>query len=341
MSGNGGRPPALNFITYEPGSKPTNRDPTLRSRVRSHVTRLQHRKEREKKKLAGSPGTFQLLTTEHEDSSAAAESEPSTPIRNSPMTAGPSRSSSITAFRSAGTQTAHVPVSAAQLVRSSKVAGNVSRQHALGDPNDRMARILANLNLDFPTVFDHYKWIVRVQSPSFDRIFMPSAPAGTGYQTLTSRIIDDPALVGTAVLVAAGHILSIRNTTMSINVARCIFELKHFVLNIVNEALRDPSRATSDALICAVLILASHEGLQGSTASFHVHMRGLVGMINLRGGLSQINSNQKFLERYVIWQDTNVCAVMRCEPYWSRTVRHTEGLQEVKPDPAMWLLKEV
>jgi hypothetical protein len=92
---------------------------------------------------------------------------------------------------------------------------------------------------------------------------MPTHPRGTGYETLTSRIIRDPALVGTAVLVATGHILSIRNTAMSRNVARCIFELKSFVLSVVNEALRDPQRACSDPLICAVLILASHEGLQG------------------------------------------------------------------------------
>lgn len=92
---------------------------------------------------------------------------------------------------------------------------------------------------------------------------MPTAPAGTGYGILTSAVAQDPAMVATAVLVAAGHILSIRDNGMSGNVARWIFELKSFVLNVVNEALRDPERATSDVLVCAVLILAGHEGLQG------------------------------------------------------------------------------
>lgn len=177
MSGNDGKTPVLNFITYEPGSKPTNKDPTLRSRVRSHVTRLQHRKEREKRKLAGSAGTLPLQLQHPDEPSAELEDASSTvgavdsetSSLNSPATAGPSRNSSIgthqsaghasrnssiSALRSAGTQTAQLPrPSAAQLVRSGKLAGNVSRQTITSDSNDQMARVLANLNLDFATVF--------------------------------------------------------------------------------------------------------------------------------------------------------------------------------------------
>jgi hypothetical protein len=95
---------------------------------------------------------------------------------------------------------------------------------------------------------------------------MPGLKQGGGYETLVSRVVRDPALMGSAVLVATGHILAIRNKPMSRNVAQCIFELKSLVMNTVNEALRDPERATSDPLICAVLILASHEGLQGKSS---------------------------------------------------------------------------
>lgn len=110
---------------------------------------------------------------------------------------------------------------------------------------------------------EHYRWIVFVQSVDFESIFMPELKRGAGYETLASRIARDPALVSAAALVSTGHILAIRNTTMSQHIARCIIELEAFVLNVVNEALRDPTRSTSDSLICAILILASHEGLQG------------------------------------------------------------------------------
>jgi hypothetical protein len=43
-------------------------------------------------------------------------------------------------------------VSPESLVQAGRLASNVSRQNALQDPNDQMARILARLQLDFPTV---------------------------------------------------------------------------------------------------------------------------------------------------------------------------------------------
>lgn len=92
---------------------------------------------------------------------------------------------------------------------------------------------------------------------------MPNDPRGSGYEIFTSALVHDPALVRMAILIATEHIMSIRNKEMSPNVARCILGLKTFVLKAVNEALNVPERATSNALICAVLILASHEGLQG------------------------------------------------------------------------------
>ncbi|KAI5362993.1 putative fungal transcription factor [Septoria linicola] len=221
--------------------------------------------------------------------------------------------------------------SSAHLIRSSKLASNMARQRAAGDPNDDMASILGRLNLDFSTVM----------SPDFERIFMPEHKRGYGYETLISRIARDPALVSAAVLIATGHILSVRNSGMSGNIARCIFESKNFVLNTVNEALRDPTRAITDPLVCAILILASHEGLQGKHENYHIHMTGLVQMINMRGGLSVLNETQKSLEAFIIWQDTNVAAVAGCEPYYKQTVNRTEGLPVVKANPLMWLLKDV
>lgn len=82
-------------------------------------------------------------------------------------------------------------------------------------------------------------------------------------------------------------------------------------------------------------------GVPGSTENFHVHMRGLVQMINLRGGLSRLNETQKLFEEYIVWQETNVSAIMQCEPYWKQTKEHSKGLPVVDANPAMWLLKEV
>jgi hypothetical protein len=77
----------------------------------------------------------------------------------------------------------------------------------------------------------------------------------------------------------------------------------------------------------------------GYRENFHVHMRGLVQMINLRGGLSRLNDAQRYLERFVRWQDTHVSAIMGCEPYWKQANNPTEGLPTVQPNPRLWLLQ--
>jgi hypothetical protein len=56
-------------------------------------------------------------------------------------------------------------------------------------------------------------------------------------------------------------------------------------MRAINSALEDPTRATSDHIIIAVLLLATCEALHGLRESYPVHMRGLMEMINHRGGL--------------------------------------------------------
>lgn len=166
MSGSKGKVQALDFIIYN--GAPTNSDPAIRSRVRSHVTRLQHRKDREKKKH-GSAGSLQRLDGSaaelNEKAVCASSAEPSLSVLNSAAgSTGPSRSSTV-AQCSTGTWTTRRPlnfqrfprwhavsVSTGHLVRSAMIASDVSRQLALQDPGDQMAHILADLDLNFSIV---------------------------------------------------------------------------------------------------------------------------------------------------------------------------------------------
>lgn len=94
----------------------------------------------------------------------------------------------------------------------------------------------------------------------------------------------------------------------------------------------------SDAILVAILILAGYEGLRGSRESYHVHMRGLVQMINMRGGLSKLNDSSPHLRELVMWHDVNVSTVLRCPPYRSEMV-DADCDQVVSANPRMWLLK--
>lgn len=184
---------------------------------------------------------------------------------------------------------------------------------------------------------EHYQWIVGIQSVDWQAHFMPDMPPGSGYEILVPRISKDPALLATAILIAAGHLLAIRRAPMSQDTMRCIYELRDFVIHSINEAIQDPERAVSNPLLVAILIVASHEGLQGSAKNYHIHMQGLLRMINLRGGLSKLNESQPYFREYIVWQDTNVAAIMGCKPY-HLLADGSAGAPTVKPDSRMWLL---
>lgn len=178
-----------------------------------------------------------------------------------------------------------------------------------------------------------------MQATDFEKHFMPDLGPNSGAHTMLPKIFKDPALLSTAALIATGHMLSIRNVAMTSNVARCIFELRRCVFNQINAALRDPKRAMSDPLIVTVLIIASHEGLQGSAENYHIHMQGLVRMINLRGGLTNLNNDQQYMKELVIWQDTNVATILGCKPYHKLTDNSSDA-PTVEPNPRLWLLKD-
>jgi hypothetical protein len=177
MSNDKGKNRELDFITYD--GKPTNKDPNLRNRVRSHVTRLQHRKAREKKKFLGVEPLHPEGAPDHNPERAEIEevgiaavgaraaSSASTALAGNESSASSSGNFSVHAEGAQVTQTQivlrlqprRIPnegglshVSPESLVQAGRLASNVSRQNALQDPNDQMARILARLQLDFPTV---------------------------------------------------------------------------------------------------------------------------------------------------------------------------------------------
>lgn len=164
---------------------------------------------------------------------------------------------------------------------------------------------------------------------------MPNAPPGSGYQFFFPGVAKDPAFLATAVLVATGHLLTVRGAPVSQNTISSIYELRNFVIRTINTAIQDPTRALSISLLAAVLIIASNEALQGSAENYHIHMKGLVKMINLRGGLSRLNDEQQFMREFIIWQDTNVATVMGCRPYHLLADGADEA-PSVVPDTQLW-----
>jgi hypothetical protein len=127
-------------------------------------------------------------------------------------------------------------------------------------------------------------------------------------------LLTDPALVCAIILVTIYHRLWSMGMRQP---SEDLLRLKGFVIAMFNHALADPYRSCSDQLIIAVANMAIIEALFGSEEIYDVHMKGLMRMLRIRGGLQNL-SHDGYLARVLIWYDVNCSAVIGCAPYLSK-----------------------
>lgn len=117
--------------------------------------------------------------------------------------------------------------------------------------------------------------------------------------------MEEPSTMYAVLLMAASHYCAV--CPMSANLIDLLY-LKSRALNEINKALRDPKRATSDAVIGAVMKMAAYEAVFGDSAVFSAHMKGLSLMLKMRGGLGTLGLDG-LLERMVVWIDLNASVI--------------------------------
>ena len=157
-----------------------------------------------------------------------------------------------------------------------------------------------------PAIFAHYIETVAVEIPDLD---------SPNHRGLLRRrwfplAMEEPSTMYAVLLMAASHYCAVN--PHSANLIDLLY-LKSRALTEINTALRDPNRATSDAVIGAVMKMAAYEAVFGDSAVFSAHMRGLSLMLNMRGGLGTLGLDG-LLERMVVWIDLNahfVCGLTK------------------------------
>lgn len=131
--------------------------------------------------------------------------------------------------------------------------------------------------------------MVAFQSQDFERHYAGNLiQPGQGQHRFLTVVFRDPVPLTTSILLTARHLLSPVGAPPGDLELHCVLQLEGFLLRSINAALRDPTRAVSTPLVVAVALLASYELKHGSLKSYHTHMRGLMTLINARGGLEQI-----------------------------------------------------
>lgn len=152
-----------------------------------------------------------------------------------------------------------------------------------------------------PAIFAHYIENVAVEIPDLD---LPNQ-RGLLRRRWFPLAMEEPSTMYAVLLMAASHYCAIN--PHSANLIDLLY-LKSKALTEINNALRDPKRATSDAVIGAVMKMAAYEAVFGDSAVFSAHMKGLSLMLKMRGGLATLGLDG-LLERMVVWIDLNAAFI--------------------------------
>jgi hypothetical protein len=111
----------------------------------------------------------------------------------------------------------------------------------------------------------------------------------------------EPSVFQTVMLLSASNYFFI---TQDHSKVPNLLLLRQKALLYINEGLKDPARAHSDQLIVAVAKMACYEAMYGTYTLYETHMRGLVRMLEERGGIESLGLGG-LLMRMCLWIDVN------------------------------------
>lgn len=188
------------------------------------------------------------------------------------------------------------------------------RTFALQDSQNVIGMSIKDMRLELSSVMGLYKNICEIQAIDFARqydIRGDQASWGRFY----AFVYTDPILLSTAVLLGVRNQLDVLGRCIDGQTFASVLQIERFLMRSINEALGDPIRGISDQMLIAVALCAAYEIKHGTGACYHIHMRGLVQMIHLRGGLLAIGPTDPYIVRLLTWIDTNTSKIAGCRPY--------------------------
>ncbi|KAK3113755.1 hypothetical protein LTR53_008620 [Teratosphaeriaceae sp. CCFEE 6253] len=124
--------------------------------------------------------------------------------------------------------------------------------------------------------------------------------------------LTEPALYYTSLYLATG--IPVVDGTLHVNKA---LWLRQRAIMALNDALADPKRATSNAIISAVGKIALHEHTYGDRAgASRVHRAAQQRMIALRGGIQQLGLPNVTIQ-LMVWYDAYMAAETNTQAYFA------------------------
>lgn len=188
------------------------------------------------------------------------------------------------------------------------------RTIALQDSQNVIGMGLQDMQLELSSVMGLYKNICEVQAVDFARQYDIGGDQAS-WGRFYSFVYTDPILLSTAVLLGVRNQLDVLGKCMDGQTFASVIQIERFLMRSINDALGDSVRGISDQMLIAVALCAAYEIKHGTGACYHIHMRGLVQMVHLRGGLVAIGSPDPYIVRLLTWIDTNTSKIAGCRPY--------------------------
>lgn len=185
---------------------------------------------------------------------------------------------------------------------------------ALQDSNNIIGLSLKEMHLDLSSVMGLYKNICMMQAVDFARQYDIAGHQGS-WGRFYAFVYTDPILLSTAVLLGVRNQLDVLGRCLDRQTFASVMQIERFLMRSINEALGDPVRGVSDQMLITVGLCAAYEIKHGTGACYHVHMQGLVQMIQLRGGLAAIGQLDSYVSRLLVWLDANTSKIAGCRPY--------------------------
>jgi hypothetical protein len=316
------------FVNYT--SPHDARETNNRIRVRSHVTRWQHKHSRVYSEQPKAVDQDRGVGTGTNDRKGLIPDEPNLykPVNGADSAKGSTghgdaSSTKDHCFRQdtdeVDTETALFTPEACRLAGGGALEsfsrGAMSfRTIALQDSQNIIGMGLKDMQLELSSVMGLYKNICETQAVDFARQYNIGGDQAS-WGRFYAFVYTDPILLSTAVLLGVRNQLDVLGKCIDGQTFASVLQIERFLMRSINDALGDPVRGVSDQMLIAVALCAAYEIKHGTGACYHIHMQGLVQMIHVRGGLLAIGSPDPYIVRLLTWIDTNTSKIAGCKPY--------------------------
>jgi len=357
-----GNESAFQFVNLD---RPDNAaDSRVRRQVRSHVARMQHRQNKRDREgqsrlvshsrgIDNDPEPANTSSSLDSSEDGRVSSIAPTNMRNRTSswlrhsTESDSTPDESAENRLVSPPTTRLPVSRSVLTSPTTALekafsrGSLAfRTISLNDPDNIVGRNVAELRMDLSSIMSFYRTISMIQAQDFDQQYGAVIPGVTSWKRFYAFVFTDPVMLTVAILLTARHQFAVLGREVSGEDGMRIANMESFLLQRINEALQDPVRGISDQMLVAVALYAAYEIKLGNGARYHIHMNGLLQMINLRGGLREIGQQDPYVERLLLWQDANTAKLAGIQGYLHNldTSLH-QSSPRPRPNPGIFQLR--